>query len=153
MNQLLNFIGTVPPDVWVALFAASGLPILIQKIKTWVGLQNPKVIMTVTATLSFATAVIPFILVTAGQNLATLGPRWVAVIGIATLAYRYVIQPATAFLVNYKSYKANAATTVTTSVITSTPIPQAVVDAVTTPEAVTTTTPIAPVKTPTEFLG
>lgn len=156
MNQIINFLSTIPPDVWTGLFAASGLPVLIEGIKKWFSLQSPRVIMTVTATLAFATAVLPFVIATAGQNFMALGPKWVAVIGIATLAYRFVIQPLSAALSNSKAYKAALATSALDNAAVATIQPP--VEVLTAPVATTPAPAIlpsadAPVPVANEFVG
>lgn len=67
---------------------------LIQKIKTFFKLDSPKLLVFITALISFAAAVIPAALGWLAANPGSLGTHTAEFFTGLTLAYRYVIQPA-----------------------------------------------------------
>lgn len=133
----MNFapiINSLPPEVWFAILGGV-VTVVTQATKKWLSLQSPKVIMALTAALSALATIIPALLTAVNHNPAVLGQHAVTVIGVATLLYRYIVQPADTFLENYKSYKATAL-------------------AATAPAApVATITPVATAPTTDEFIG
>jgi peptidoglycan/LPS O-acetylase OafA/YrhL len=119
----MNFtaiVNSLPPEVWFVLLG-SVVATVTQFAKKWLSLQSPKVVMALTTALSVVATVVPSLLAAINHNPAVLGQHAVAVLGAATLLYRYVIQPADAFLQNYRQYKAAQSAQVTSPVVPATP--------------------------------
>lgn len=108
--NIQTIINSVPPELWAALFAGGGVSIAAQFGKKVLSLESPKVIMLLTTVLSALAAFIPVLLSAASANPGLLGKHAIEIIGVATLLYRYVIQPFDGFLVNYKQFKASQST-------------------------------------------
>jgi hypothetical protein len=102
--NVTSLISSLPPEVWFVILGGV-VSVVTQAAKKWLNLQSPKVILTLTSTLSLLVTIIPSLLASVSHNPSVLGQHAVLVIGAATLLYRYVIQPADTFLINYKQFK------------------------------------------------
>lgn len=113
IDQIVNVYHQIPPDVWALVLGAVGASALQQRIKNWFELENPKVLVLLTTTFSIAAAVVPAALGYLSANPGALGTHTAMFFTGMTLAYRYVIQPASTKLgslkvnrAQYQAYKA-----------------------------------------------
>lgn len=104
--DLTPIINSLPPEVWLAVLGGV-VSVVTQAAKKWLDLQSPRVVMALTTALSVVATAVPSLLSAVSHDPTILGQHAAIVIGIATLAYRYIIQPADSFLVGYKQYKAS----------------------------------------------
>jgi len=93
MQNIINSFQSIPPDVWALIFGSIFTSGVQQKIKNWLELENPKVLVLITGVFSFAAAVIPAALGWLGANPAVIGTHTALFFAAMTLAYRYVIEP------------------------------------------------------------
>ena len=93
MELVTNLLGNIPTGTYEAVGAALVVSVLLQGLKNWLSLQSPKVITFLLAALSFVTVAIDSLLQTVSQNPNALGQKTAAVIGVATLVYRYAVKP------------------------------------------------------------
>lgn len=100
--DIVNYVQSVPGEVWAAIGTMIGISAILQKIKTWFSLQSDKVITFVLSVLSFVPVVIDYINSQIAANPAVIAPRTLAIMGGATAAYRYIIKPATRLLQDAK---------------------------------------------------
>lgn len=89
--------------------SALGVSVLTQAIKNWLDLNSPKLILFLTIGLSFISVAILYFTYYAGQNPEILGSKTALVLGIATILYRYLVQPFYIMLQNSKAYKSSLA--------------------------------------------
>lgn len=146
MQQTINLINDNLSSIIAVLVAAGIVSTVTQGFKKWLSLENPKVIMFLTVTLSFLATVIPFIISAAGKDPTLLGSHTLEVIGAATFIYRYAVKPLSDFLVNYKDFRKSTATT---NVVDPVAIPVAASVA---PVQLTPIEQVAPLNT-NEFIG
>lgn len=106
MNQLIQIYHSIPPDALALLLGVIGASALQQKIKNWLELENPKVLVLLTTTFSLAAAVVPAALGYLGANPGALGTHTAMFFTGMTLAYRYVIQPGSVRLESFKADRA-----------------------------------------------
>lgn len=116
IDQIVTAYQAIPAGVLPLIFGAIGLSAFQQRIKNWLELEDPKVLVFLTTTFALAAAVIPAALGYLSANPAVLGEHTALVFTAMTLSYRYVIQPGSSKLasfnqdrVNYKAYKARVA--------------------------------------------
>jgi hypothetical protein len=116
ITSIINGIGNVPAEAWASIFAIVGVSAFQQKIKNWLVLENPKVLVFMTGVFSLAGAVVPAVLGWMSAQPADLVSHSALWFTGMTLAYRYVIQPGQKSLdswktdvAKYKAYKSNKA--------------------------------------------
>lgn len=107
-HSLVQAYQSIPPDTIALVAGVLGLSAFQQKIKNWLELENPKVLVLLTTTFSLAAAIIPAALGYLGSNPGAIGAHTAAVFTGMTLAYRYIIQPSSARLGSFKDDVAKA---------------------------------------------
>lgn len=110
--SVINGIQNVPPAVWASLAGVVGLSAFQQKIKNWLELENPKVLVLMTTVFSLGGTVMLAVLSWMSATPAHLTGAFGLWFTGMTLAYRYVVQPGQTYLAQlkeekekYKSYK------------------------------------------------
>lgn len=114
ITSIINAIGNVPAEAWASIFAIVGVSAFQQKLKHWLEIENPKVLVFMTSVFALAGAAIPAMLGFISANPGTMAGDAALWFTGLTLAYRYVVQPGSVALENwkgdvakYKTYKAN----------------------------------------------
>ena len=108
MEQLINIISAapevvsvLPPDFFILLAGALGVNGLVQAAKKWLDLQNDKVIVMLTLTVSALAAAIPYFILEATKNPSAYGEYTLEILAICTVTYR-VIQFVKEYLSRYE---------------------------------------------------
>lgn len=116
MNEVLNTILDVltwvvsiptllPPEAWAVLGSAIGVSVVMQTIKSKLEMTNPKTIVLVTTILSLVVTAFAMFISNAEANPQLLGEYTTATLGIATIVYRYLVQPSYAFLLDVREFQ------------------------------------------------
>lgn len=130
LTQVVDFITAIPVDTVWYLLGSIGLSAFLQKVKHWLTVENPKLLVTLTAFLSFAGAAVPAFLGWLQANPTVLGTHSAVIFTGMTLGYRFVVQPLSSFIGDFKEFKAskNTATAVvdgsTTQTVVEAPAPK-----------------------------
>lgn len=108
LHSIVQAYQSIPPDTIALIAGAVGLSAFQQKLKNWLELNDPKVLVLLTTTFSLAAAIVPAALGYLGSNPGAIGAHTAAIFTGMTLAYRYVIQPSSTRLNSFKEDVARA---------------------------------------------
>lgn len=109
MKELIDWMINIDPSFWVILGSAIGVSSITQALKHWLSLESPKVIILLTTGISAILVAIQYFTYYAAQNPAILGENTAVMLGISTLAYRFLVQPFYGLLIDAKTYRSNQA--------------------------------------------
>jgi hypothetical protein len=122
VDKVINGFTSIPVEVWAALATAIGISGIVQTIKHKIGDGlSDKTLAGILTALSAVGAATDYLLGQAAQNPSVLGAHTAALVGLATLAYRFIVKPVYNLIVDAKAYRdANAPKTDAPAAATST---------------------------------
>lgn len=103
MEQILNNILNAPTEVWIAIGGMIGVSAILQGLKHWFSLQSDKVITALLTALSFVAATFDYLNQAVATNPSILGAKTAAIVGGATVSYRFVVKPFSKLLEDAKA--------------------------------------------------
>lgn len=116
MHSIVTFFQSVPASTWQVIGAALGLSTLLQALKHWFFKElSAQALMALTTLFAFLGSAIPYFESTIKSNPTILGQHTAALLGVMTLAYRYVVSPGYNLLIDAKSYRTAPSASTTSS--------------------------------------
>lgn len=105
IQGVIDALGSIPASAWGAIGAALGISVILEGLKHKLSLQSDKVITFLLGALSFMAAAIDYLTQASLANPTILGQETVAIVGLATILYRYVVKPLTNLVKDAKEYR------------------------------------------------
>lgn len=116
MHQLLTFYHSIPASTWQVLGAALGLSGLLQALKHYFFSKlSPHALMSLTTLFAFLASAVQYATTAVKGNPTVLGQHTAVLVGVMTLAYRYVVGPGYNLLIDAKQYRSTPTITSATS--------------------------------------
>ncbi len=88
-----------------ALLLGGGVSLVLQMFKSWLSVQSKRLITILLIIFSVGATALHYLLDATNADPALFGQTTAAVVGLATLAYRILIKPATQLLVDARAFR------------------------------------------------
>lgn len=121
--NIIQILQNVPTEVWPSLAAIIGVSAFQQKLKSWLELESPRVLVLMTGVLSLAGAIVPAILGWMSANPGQVASHAALWFTGLNFAYRYVIQPGGSLINQVQTEKQRQAASKAASAASSLPSP------------------------------
>lgn len=104
-SGIITTLLSIPTEIYVLVLGASGVSVVTQVVKKLSKAESAKVITFIFTSISFITAGFDYLMQSGAVPPTILGFNTLAIMGMATLIYRYAVKPLSLFASAVMAYQ------------------------------------------------